>query len=146
VLEVDGQTVYLEASNGVEMQFSASELEVDAPAPAGAPAPVGARSGTPVRAGAPVRAATPPAAADPKHQQLLALMPESVLGLAAVRFARDPSTQRNGWANTAPFEKLQWVSRVTGLSIEELGTLARAGKARQIEAHTAVASSRRANR
>jgi hypothetical protein len=146
VLEVDGQTVYLEASNGVEMQFSASELEVDAPAPAGAPASVGARVGPAARAGAPVRAGTPSAPPDPKHQQLLALMPESVLGLAAVRFARDPSTQRSGWANAAPLEKLQWVSRVTGLSIEALAALARDGKARQIEAHTAVATSRRAGR
>ena len=122
VLEVDGQTVYLEASNGVEMQFAASELEIDAPAPARVPA----------------------AAPDPEHQKLLTLMPASVVGLAAVHFARDPATQRSGWANITPLEKLQWVSRVTGLSIKQLAELVRAGKARQIEAHTAVATSRRA--
>jgi hypothetical protein len=124
VLEVDGQTIYLEASNGVEIHFAAGELEPDAPA--------AERQGT-----------APP---DPKHQQLLALMPASVVGLAAVRFARDPATRRNGWADLPALDKLQWVVRVTGLSIEQLGGLARAGKARQIEAHAAVASSRGSRR
>jgi hypothetical protein len=123
VLEVDGQTVYLEASNGVEMQFAAGELEVDMPVPdKQAPAP------------------------DPKHQQLLTLVPASVVGLAAVAFARDPATRRNGWADLTALEKLQWIVRVTGLSIEQLAGLARAGKARQIEAHAAVASSRGSRR
>jgi hypothetical protein len=124
VLEVDGRTVYLEASNGVEMQFAADELEVDAPEPVSAPR----------------------AAPDPKHHKLLAQMPESVVGLAAVRFARDPTTRRNGWADVTPLEKLQWVSRVTGLSLEQLAELARTGKARQIEAHAAVATGRRSGR
>jgi hypothetical protein len=115
VLEVDGGTVYLEASNGVEMQFSAGDLEDDVPAPKAA-------------------VATP----DPKHGALLARVPESVVGLAAVRFARDPATARRGWDTATPSEKLQWVSRATGLSIEQLAALVNAGKARQIEAHAAV--------
>jgi len=116
VLEVDGATVYLEASNGVEMQFAVGDLEIDAPRPA--------------------------AAADAKlnavHDALLARLPESVIGMAAVRFARDPATARSGWANATSSEKLKWISRATGLSIEQIAALVNAGKARQIEAHAAV--------
>jgi len=119
VLEIDGGTVYLEASNGVEMQFAATDLEDDAPAP--------------VPAGA-----TPEAKLDAKHDALLARLPESVIGMAAVRFARDPATARSGWANLTSSEKLKWISRSTGLSIEQIATLVNAGKARQIEAHAAV--------
>jgi hypothetical protein len=137
VLEVDGDTVYLEASNGVEMQFSIGDIELDAPMRTSAG--VGT---TPIRgmSTATARAAAPAAEPDPKHQALLTRMPESVVGLAAVRYARDPKTQRAGWTALDPLEKLQWVGRVTGLTIDQLAELARAGKARQIEAHAAVAS------
>lgn len=124
VLEVDGKTVYLEASNGVEMQFTVDDLEVDTPPPAKAAA----------------------AAQDPRHQELLARVPESVVGQAAVRFARDPATVHRGWANVTPLEKLKWVSRATGLSIEQLAELVRTGKARQIEAHASVLTGKAARR
>jgi hypothetical protein len=116
VLEIDGETVYLEASNGVEMQFAAADLENDAPAPAAAAA----------------------AGPNPKHDALFARVPASVIGLAAVRFARDPMTARRGWDNATASEKLEWVSRATGLSIAQLAALINEGKARQIEAHAAV--------
>jgi hypothetical protein len=83
-----------------------------------------------------------PAEPDPKHQALLTRLPESVVGQAAVRYARDPKSQRAGWLNLDPTEKLQWVGRVTGLSLGQLDELSRAGKSRQIEAHAAVASKR----
>ncbi len=142
VLEVDGDTVYLEAANGVEMQFSLGDLEVDSPTAAGKrPA-----TASPMRPGAlrpgVAAAPAPPPEPDPKHQALLTRLPESVVGLAAVRYARDPKTQRAGWLNLDPTEKLQWIGRVTGLTIEQLDTLSRAGKSRQIEAHAAVASKR----
>jgi hypothetical protein len=141
VLEVDGDTVYLEAANGVEMQFPLGDLEVDAPTAAGKrPAAAPMRPGA-LRPGVAAPAAPPPEP-DPKHQALLTRLPESVVGLAAVRYARDPKTQRAGWLNLDPTEKLQWVGRVTGLTIEKLDELSRAGKARQIEAHAAVASKR----
>ncbi len=132
--------VYLEAANGVEMQFQLRDLEVDAPPPAGERP----RAVAPMRAGA-LRPGVPPAPVappepDPKHQALLTRLPESVVGQAAVRYARDPKTQRAGWLNLDPTEKLQWVGRVTGLTIEKLEELSRAGKSRQIEAHAAVAS------
>jgi len=117
VLEIDGETVYLEASNGVEMQFAAGDLENDTPAP---------------------KAAVGAAGPDPKHDALFARVPASVIGLAAVRFARDPMTARRGWDNATASEKLEWVSRATGLSITQLAALINEGKARQIEAHAAV--------
>ena len=139
VLEVDGATVYLEAENGVEMQFALGDLEDDGPGRAG-PA-------QPPRRFASAGPAGPAAAAaqqvpDPKDTELLSRIPESVLGLAAVRFARDPKTQRNGWSDAGAREKLEWVARVTGLSRDQLATLVRAGKARQIEAHASVANGR----
>jgi len=115
VLEIDGETVYLEASNGVEMQFDAGDLEDDAPVPVAATATLNA-----------------------KHDALFARLPESVVGMAAVRFARDPATARSGWANLTAAEKLKWISRATGLSIDQIAALVNAGKARQIEAHAAV--------
>jgi hypothetical protein len=126
VLEVDGQTVYLEASNGVEMQFSITDLEDDAPKPA--------------------KPADPGAANPAKYQALLERMPESVVGLTAVKFARDPKTARSGWAALSAYDKLGWIARTTGLSIDQLAELARTGKGRQIEAHAAVASSNKAAR
>ncbi|MBV8166735.1 MAG: hypothetical protein JO021_08075 [Alphaproteobacteria bacterium] len=142
MLEVDGDTVYLEAANGVEMQFSLRDLEVDAPPAAGErPRGVAPMRAGALRPGVPTAPAAPPEP-DPKHQALLTRLPESVVGLAAVRYARDPKTQRAGWLNLDPTEKLQWVGRVTGLTIEKLDELSRTGKSRQIEAHAAVASKR----
>ena len=139
MLEVDGDTVYLEADNGVEMQFPLGDLELDSGAPS-APRPSGdAARGAPAAARV-AAAPAAPAEPDPKHQALLTRMPESVVGLAAVRYARDPKTQRAGWATLGPTEKLQWIGRVTGLSLSQLDELARTGKTRQIEAHAAVAS------
>ena len=115
VLEIDGETVYLEASNGVEMQFDVGDLENDVPAPV-----------------------TATATLDAKHDALFARLPASVVGMAAVRFARDPATARSGWANLTASEKLKWISRATGLSIDQIAALVNAGKARQIEAHAAV--------
>lgn len=142
MLEVDGDTVYFEADNGVEMQFPLGDLEADtgdaAAGPAARPRGIAPR-GSPAAA-ATIRAVAPAAEPDPQHQALLTRMPESVVGLAAVRYARDPKTQRAGWGGLGPTEKLQWIGRVTGLSIDQLDALARAGKARQIEAHAAVAS------
>jgi hypothetical protein len=130
VLENDGGTVYIEAANGVEMQFAETDLEPDVPTPA-------ARAAT----------AAAVAAADPKHAELLARIPERVVGLAAVRYARDPmTTRRGGWDDLPAHDKLQWVGRASGLSLEQLATLVRAGKARQIEAHAAVFAGKAKNR
>jgi hypothetical protein len=128
VLEIDGKTVYLEADNGVEMQFGLDDLESDTPAPAQ------------------VKAAAVAAAQDARHQDLLAKVPESVAGLAAVRYARDPASRQRGWGTLTPTEKLDWVGRATGLSLAQLTTLIRDGKARQIEAHAAVASGKTSGR
>jgi hypothetical protein len=141
VLEVDGDTVYFEATNGVEMQFGLADLELDAPTPGGPAARAnGMAAAARAAAAGTARPSTPPPEPDPKHQALLTRMPESVVGLAAVRYARDPKTQRAGWTALGPTEKLQWIGRVTGLSLDQLAALANAGKARQIEAHAAVAS------
>jgi hypothetical protein len=128
VLEIDGKTVYLEASNGVEMQFGLDDLESDTPAPAQ------------------VKAAAVAAVQDAKHQVLFEKIPASVAGLAAVRYARDPAARQRGWGSLSPTEKLDWVGRATGLSLAQLATLVRDGKARQIEAHAAVASGKAAGR
>jgi hypothetical protein len=139
VLEVDGDTVYLEAENGVEMQFTLGDL-VDDTAPA---APSARRQtaaarlspGTPP----PPAAAPPPApTSDARDAELLARIPEGVVGLAAVRFARDPASPRHGWADASAHEKLEWIGRATGLTREQLATLVRTGKARQIEVHAAM--------
>jgi hypothetical protein len=137
VLEVDGDTVYLEAENGVEMQFTLGDLEADAP-----PAPPEVRRAAPASRAAPAApvapAAPPPPSADAKDAELLARIPESVVGQAAVRFARDPGSRRNGWADADAREKLDWVSKTTGLTREQLATLVRTGKAKQIEVHAAM--------
>jgi hypothetical protein len=121
VLEVDRGVVYLEADNGVEMQFAVGDLEADVP-----PA-------------VPIHAAP---SSEAKDAELLARIPESVVGLAAVRYARDPSSRRNGWADAGAREKLDWVAKASGLTREQLAQLVRAGKARQIEAHAAVSNRR----
>ena len=120
VLEVDGDTVYLEATNGVEMQFAARELELDAPSPAA------------------TQAAAVAASADASDAELLARIPESVVGQAAVRFARDPGSRRHGWVDASAREKLDWVAKTTGLTRAQLATLVRTGKAKQIEVHAAM--------
>jgi hypothetical protein len=128
VLEIDGGTVYLEASNGVEMQFGLGDLEPDTPAPA-----VAAR-------------AAADAARDTRHQELLDKIPESVVGQAAVRYARDPAARQRAWATLTAREKLDRIVKTTGLTLAQLAELVRTGKARQIEAHAAVASGKTAGR
>jgi hypothetical protein len=141
VLEVDGDTVYLEADNGVEMQFALGDLEDDTAPPAPA-APAARRQTAAARlspATPPPAAAPPPAAtSDARDAELLARIPEGVVGLAAVRFARDPASPRHGWADASAHEKLEWIGRATGLTREQLATLVRTGKARQIEVHAAM--------
>lgn len=116
VLEVDGDVVYLETSDGVEMQFPVRDMVPDT-----APAQIAE------------------AALDQtKYREILNLMPEGVVGLAAVAFARAPSSPRNGWAGLLEREKLAWVVKVTGLPAETLRDLAKSGKAREISAHASV--------
>lgn len=128
VLEVDGDTVYLEADNGVEMQFALADLEADTPAPAAA-----------------ARAAAA-AAEDTRHQALLDKIPETVVAQAAVRYAREPAARQRGWASLAAREKLDRIGRATGLTLAQLAELVRAGKAHQIAVHAAVASGKTAGR
>ncbi len=143
VIDIDGDTIYLEADNGVEMQFGGADLEDDAPVPGGP-----ARQAATVRLGAsgrPMVSAPPPSAAppppNPAHETLLAGLPESVVGQAAVRFAREANKPRGGWAEASATDKLVWVGKVTGLSIDQLTALVKGGKSRQIEAHAAAAKS-----
>ncbi len=124
VLEVDGGVVYLEADNGVEMQFALGDLEADTPAAATTQAHPSSPS------------------AEDKDAELLARIPATVVGQAAVRYARHPTSRRNGWADAAAREKLDWVVRTTGLTRDQLAALVRAGKARQIEVHAAVSNRR----
>lgn len=141
VLEVDGGTVYLEADNGVEMQFAAGDLEADVTT-AAAPAPRSSARGSSAPAAPASSAPASPPSSDAKDAELLARIPESVVGLAAVRYARDPASRRNGWADAGAREKLDWVAKATGLTREQLAQLVRTGKARQIEAHAAVSNRR----
>lgn len=121
VLEWDDGTVYLETDTGVEMAFPAIDLE-DATPIVKPPGEIAREQASRAR-----------------DAEFLSRLPESVVGLAQVAFARDAASARNGWEALPDREKLTRVAAIAGLPLDQLKTLADAGKGRQIEAHAAVA-------
>lgn len=103
VIECDGDTVYLTASNGVEMDFRQHELTATPPA-GKAPAPTAG----PV----PSRTLT---AADitPDHLKVLAIIPQRTLQSVVSLYERQPKAGR--FSALDPAGKINFIASVTGV-------------------------------
>lgn len=103
VVEIDGDTVYLEQDNGVEVDFPAARLVREDAYQA-------------------KHAAAAPVAADPAHEALVAALYPAVLEIGrqyhdAVR--PPPGVARRGWDDLGPLQKLNAVSEATGIPVKD---------------------------